>query len=68
MDYIDMAELLTILHYSRQHIARLEVLPSHPFPRRFRFGKGPRSKAWWRREAVMKWLAEREAMGTLPSR
>ena len=68
MNYIDMAELLTILRYSRQHIARLEVDPSHPFPHRFRLGKGERSKAWWRWDAVMKWLAEREAMGKLPSR
>jgi len=66
MDYIDIAELLTLLPYSRQNIARLEDLKSHPFPRRFRLGSGPRSKAWWRRDEVMRWLAEREARREQP--
>jgi prophage regulatory protein len=55
--YISQQELLTLIPFTRQHVARLEA--AGRFPKRIQLGD---RKIAWKLSAVRAWLDEREAL------
>jgi prophage regulatory protein len=55
--YIDQRELLSLIPFSRQHVARLEA--ADDFPRRINIGL---RKIAWRLSDIQTWLEQREAL------